>query len=286
MGGRAISAAEAREGPRVNRLIFAAVLIGGIMADLAGASPDDIVFKDKSGRVLTESDLAAASGAANWEIRSGDAVPPEAKALHEKGRAAGQAGDGAAALRYLAQAAELAPNWPYPVYDAAFTYLLQRDFKTAYAYYQRVDAMAPRGFFTAKPAVDTLAKEAAGTLPEGLYLYFLSLEWEADPAKKYQALVQLTEKLPQFAPSWKELALLEEDDDEKLLDLDNGLRSDPDAETRGYLLVNKALVLDRRGQREAAIAMLGELALGPASPRDIEIIAKKTIALILRRHEN
>jgi tetratricopeptide (TPR) repeat protein len=260
--------------------------MGGIMANAAGASADDIVFRDKSGRVLTQSDLAAAAGAVDWEIRSTAPVSAEAQALHAKGRAAGQTGDSVAALGYFAQAAELAPDWPYPVYDAAFTYLLQRDFKTAYAYYQRVDAMAPRGFFTVKTAVDTLAKEAAGTLPEGLYLYLVSLEWQTDPAKKYQALVEMTEKFPQYAPAWKERAVLETDDDKQLLAIDNGLRGDPDAETRGYLLVNKALLLNRRGERDAAIAMLGELALDPASPGDIELIAKKTIDFILKGQAN
>ena len=270
----------------MRRLVVAAVLMGGLLANPAGACADDIIFKDKSGRVLTESDLATATGTFNWEIHSGTPVPAEAQALHEKGRAAGAAGDSKAALDYFAQAAALAPDWPYPLYDAAYTYMLQRDFKTAYAYYQRVDAMEPRGYFTVKTAVDTLAKEAAGKLPQGLYLYFVGLEWQTDPAKKYQALVEMTEKIPQFAPGWKERAVLETDDDKQLVALDNGLRDDPDAETRGFLLVNKALLLNRRGQRDAAIAMLGELALDPASPLDIEIIAKKNIELILKRPAN
>ena len=53
----------------------------------------------------------------------------------------------------------LAPDWPYPVYDAAFTYLLQGDSLKAEERYAEVDRMAPRGFFTAKTSLDCLRRD-------------------------------------------------------------------------------------------------------------------------------
>jgi Flp pilus assembly protein TadD len=47
----------------------------------------------------------------------------EAQTLHENGREAAARGDYAPALALLTKAAVLAPDWPYPVYDRAFTYL-------------------------------------------------------------------------------------------------------------------------------------------------------------------
>jgi len=256
------------------------------MADSPDASGDEIHFRftftDRNGRVLTERDLQAYAGPARQEVRSDDAVPTEAQVLHQKGREAGATGDSAAALAYFARAAKLAPNWPYPLYDAAFTHLLQGDFKTAYDYYRRVDAMAPRGFFTVKTAVDALAKEAAGILPQGLYLYFVTLEWETDRAKKYRAIVEMTEKVPQFAPGWKVLAMLEEDDDKRLAALDNGLRADPDAGTRAVLFSNKALLLDRLGQRDAAVALARELVEDPTLEDGHKSTAKIFLAHLLR----
>ncbi len=49
------------------------------------------------------------------------AVPEAAKSLHQKGREAGGRGNYAEALTLLTKAAELAPDWPYPIYDRAFT---------------------------------------------------------------------------------------------------------------------------------------------------------------------
>jgi hypothetical protein len=83
--------------------------------------PERIVFRDASGRVLTERDLKGAGGPVRWEIIGGDAVPPEAARLHARARDAGANGDYFRALDLLDEAQALAPAWPYPVYDAAYT---------------------------------------------------------------------------------------------------------------------------------------------------------------------
>lgn len=243
----------------------------------------EVVFKDRAGRTLTKEDIQNASGNFNWEIRSGKPVPDEAKRLHELGRGAGQRGESKAAIEYFEKAAKVAPDWPYPLYDAAYTYLLMGDFGKAYELYKRVDDMMPRGFFTAKTALHSLRGESKGEFPKGTYLYFLSIEWAGDTAKKLQVADQLVAKVPLFAPAWKTKASLEDNDEKRLSYLEKGLKANPDVETKGFLLINKALVLHNRGRKAEAIQILGELALDPTSPLDIEAIAKKSLAMIVAK---
>jgi len=247
------------------------------------ATAAEIIFKDKSGRVLTKKEIQNSSGNFDWEVRSGNPVPEEAKRLHKLGRESGQRGESLAALEYFLKASKVAPNWPYPVYDTAYTYLLMGDFTRAYEFYKQVDVMMPRGFYTSKTAVDSLRQEAAGAFPKGTYLYFLSIEWAGDKAKKIQMLDQLVSKVPQFAPAWKTKASLEEDSEKRLSLLERGLKSNPDVETKGFLLINKALVLNEHGQKAVAIKILGELALNPTSPIDVEALAKQSLAVIVEK---
>lgn len=254
----------------VSTIVFLSVVMPAFASDL--------IFKDSAGRTLTRRDLQTATGEFNWEIRADKPVPQQAIAAHDEGRAAGQKGDSAAAIKHFEHAAHLAPDWPYPIYDAAFTYLLQGNSDKALTLYERVDALAPRGFFTAKTAVHYLRKERRKAIPAGTYLTYLSLEWTDDPVKKASAIETLLQKAPQFAPAWRAKAAMVEDDTQRLALLEKGLAADPDAETYGFLRVNQALALSRRGERAKAIAILGTLALDPASPIDIEALAKRTLA--------
>src|SRR5690349_11614061 len=68
-------------------------------------------------------------------LKRGTDIPPEAVAMHEQGRKAEAAGDWNKALALFEQASNLASNWPYAVYDMAYTFLLMRDFDKARAYY-------------------------------------------------------------------------------------------------------------------------------------------------------
>jgi tetratricopeptide (TPR) repeat protein len=242
-----------------------------------------LVFQDAAGRVLTTQDLEAFTGQVEWEIKGGNTVPTKAVRLHEEARAHGVRGEYDRALVLLDAAHALAPGWPYPVYDAAFTYLLQGDTDTAERCYAEVDRLAPRGFFTCKTTLDSLRRERAGELPDGFCKEFAALESLRDLPRKMAVLEGIVATFPAFAPAWKELAALLDDPDDRLRAIERGLAAGPDPETRGMLLLNKALVLHQLGERDDAIAMLGDLALDSASTLVTETLAKATLAQIIER---
>jgi hypothetical protein len=236
-----------------------------------------IIFRDSNGRVLTSADLQGFTGKVRWEVIGTDAVPIEAKRLHDAGRQAGGTGDYARAVDLLRASSARAPGWPYPVYDLAFTYLVMGQDAQSLAAYERVDAMAPRGFFTAKTAVDSLRKEAAGKLPKGIYLGYVGLEW-VSAAEKQALASQLVQRCPEFAPGWKVFALQQGDDAAVLRAIERGLSASPDPETLGMLLINKAMRLNALGKRSEAKTILGTLALDPNVTLGTESLAKATLA--------
>ncbi|MFF0392373.1 hypothetical protein ACFYS8_27310 [Kitasatospora sp. NPDC004615] len=236
-----------------------------------------VVFRDAEGRELTEEDLAGVTGQVGWELVGGEEVPAQARLLHRRGREAGERGEYEEALGLLGQAQALAPGWPHPSYDAAFTVLLQGDAVGAEKLYAEVDRIAPRGFFTCKTTLDTLRRELRGELFDGFSQAFLQLEWLEDPAQKRELLQGIVRRFPDFPPAWKELAALLTDPDEQLTALERGLAGEPDGETRGMLLVNKALLLQHTDPA-AAVAVLGSLALDPESTLGAETMAKIVLA--------
>ncbi len=239
-----------------------------------------LVFRDAAGRELTVADLKGFTGRVRWEVIGAYDVPPRATQLHAEAREAGRCGDFARALDLLDEAWDLAPEWPYPPYDAAFTYLLLDEPGTAEELYHRVDQMAPRGYFTCKASLDTLRRERAGDLFPGFAKAYAELEW-MKPEVKQRVLAGITGKFPGFPPAWKELSLLLDDDTSKLHAIECGLVGRPDPETLGVLLINKANVLVRQGDRDTAIAILGELALSPDSTLAAEHLAKATLLRLI-----
>jgi tetratricopeptide (TPR) repeat protein len=231
---------------------------------------------------LRKTNCADWTGTVRYEIVGRSNVPAEAESLHQQARLSGQSGDYKKAITLLEQASNLAPRWPYPTYDMAFTYLLMKDTENARKYYRKTVDLSPRGFFTAITAIDTLDREKRGDLPAGVYLKYLSLEWTDDPEKRAEIVHQLVKRVPGFAPGWKELAALSANDAESLLAIERGLAANPDGETNGSLQVNKALILERKGDRDGAVRLLGELALDPASTYATEQMAKSTLANILQ----
>jgi tetratricopeptide (TPR) repeat protein len=217
-----------------------------------------VVFMDAEGRTLAPEELAAAIGRVRWEIRDHKELHPEAKRLHEAGRAAGSTGDHDAAIALFAEAAALDSSWPYPVYDRAFAHLLKRDFDAALTDYRKVLELSPRGFFVASAAVDMLTREAAGEFPPGLYAAFAMLEHM--PAEQQRSIAQqLVEKFPAHAPAWQVHAGFLEDASERLAAIEHGLAARPDPDTRGSLLVGQALALHRLGETDRALMILEPL---------------------------
>lgn len=254
-----------------------------IISVLTGVSVEasEIIFKDKNGKVLSKSDLKNFDGTVNWEITSNLKIPDKAIEYHNLGRAYGQKGNNELAIQNFENAIRIAPEWPYPYYDLAYTYLLSNKYKEAYKYYKITDELASRGFFTTKTAVHYLGKEQRGELPEGIYLYYLSYEWTNDPLKKLEIVENIINKFPSFAPAWQKRAGFEEDPSKVLAIIEKGLGVDPDLETKGFLLMNKAITLANTGNKAEAIEILGKLALDPKSPLDIEVLSKKTLVMVL-----
>ena len=213
-----------------------------------------VAFKNEQGDTLKLDELSAVSGSIKWEV--GDhGLPAEAKRLREEGRAVGARGDYDAALSLLTRAMELAPDSPYPVYDRAFTHLLRQEFELALADYRRTVELAPGGFYTAETAVDTLAREAQGELPNGFYGAFALMEHMPPEQRKHMA-TQLVEKFPSYAPGWEEFASQLADPAERLAAIEHGLAAGPDRYTHGLLLVNKAIAISETGDTGGGLAML------------------------------
>jgi hypothetical protein len=224
-----------------------------------------VSFSNESGHTLTLDELRTEGGKVKWEVRGGASASPEAERLHQEGRAAGARGDYNTARSLLTRAAELAPTWPYPFYDRAFTHLLQHDFDAALRDYRKTVELAPGGFFTAEVAVDTLTRESTGEFSRGLYAAFAMLEHLPED-QRCSIAGQLVEKVPSFAPGWNEHADFVTDHLKRLEVIENGLAARPDPHTCGLLMVKKAVTMSSRGDADGASTMLQQLASDSRSP--------------------
>lgn len=240
----------------------------------------DIIFTDSAGNRLTREELSQATGRFNFAILGAEHATDKAKSLHSEARMYGQQGDYPKAIELLKQAIADAPEWPYPYYDLGYTYLLNEDFASALTYYRLTDSLCPGGFFTSQTALYTLEKERDGTYPPGLYMTYLSLEWMDNPAEKLELVRAITETYPDYAPGWKELSTLL-DGAEREEAIDKGLSLDADAETRGILQVNKAILLDEKGEKDAARDLLGQVIFGAASSSSNREIAKLVMKQVM-----
>lgn len=244
---------------------------------------DKIIFKDSSGHILQEADLANVTGQVNYEMPGKKNVSPEASTLHQEARALGQAGKYDLSISKLQQAITLEPDWAYPVYDLAYTYLLKGDFSNALEYYRKTNALSPQGFFTAKTALYALEGEERGIFPKGIYLAYLQIEWANDATQKLEIATAITEKVPDFAPAWKELACLQKNDAAREKAIEQGLSRNPDADTKGILLINKAILLNNQGKKEAAIQLLGNLIFSPDTTVGNVALAKFTLKSVTEK---
>lgn len=217
-----------------------------------------IIFTDGKGNKISKEELATSTGTFNYELYGAEGVSNLAKSLHNQARQYGQNGEYKSAIEKLNQANKEAPNWPYPLYDLAYTYLLQDDYENALKYYRLTDKIAPKGFFTSKTAIHTLELESKGKLQKGLYKSYLSIQWIENPAEKKEMIKLFVEKFPSFAPAWKDYSNFFEGK-ERLNIIEKGLEQNPDIETKGILLINKALVINLNGDFKEASRLLTDV---------------------------
>ncbi|OJJ14530.1 hypothetical protein BKI52_42910 [marine bacterium AO1-C] len=243
----------------------------------------DIIFEDEQGNRITREDLANVTGKIDFSLIGRESIPFEAIEMHQMARQEGQYGRYAQAIDLLTKTHQLAPDWPYPLYDLAYTYLLQKDFEQALAYYRLTNRLEPRGFFTCKTAIYALEGEMDKLFPVGQYLHYLSIEWTNDEDEKLEIAKAITEQTPDFAPAWKELANLLTDTSQRAEVIETGLSKQPDLETKGNLLINKALVLDMQNRTNEAIDILGNLVLDSDVTLTNEAMGKFVLAQLASR---
>ncbi len=255
--------------------IFYGILLLGVACAIGCGRKSDpeVVYSTSDGKKTKDIQaVAAVDGEVAYQVVDDKPIPDEAQVLHQKARTKGEKGDYDSALQLLEQASRLAPDWAYPRYDMAFTYLLKGQSAKALEKYLEVDRKEPGGFFTTKTAVWCLQKEQKGEFPDGTYLIYLSLEW-AEPAKKRAMIEQLTTELPSFTPAWKEKALLTKNDGERSALIRKALSLDADPETHGMLMLNHAALLHQSGQQQEALSIVENLRTNESSTLSTKTMA-------------
>jgi tetratricopeptide (TPR) repeat protein len=237
--------------------------------------PDRVEYTKSDGQKTVDVKTIR-DGSATYQVIGGRPVPAQAEKLHREARVKGEAGEYASALALLRKASEIAPDWAYPYYDMAFTYLLQGDATNAFSNYQEVERLEPKGFFTTKTALWTLDRERKGNFPKGTYLAFLSLEWTKPEARR-AIIERMTTQIPTFAPAWKEKALLIEGTDQRLAAFEYALSLAPDAETYGICVLNKAALLNKLGRAVEAKQLVEELIRSDSSTVSTKALAKEVL---------
>jgi len=246
---------------KIIRILISLILISSCKNksyNTKSESKVNIVFTDDNGNKISQAELAKSTGTFNYEIYGIGNVSELAKSLHNKARQLGQTGDYERAIEKLKQANKEAPNWAYPLYDLAYTYLLQDDYENALKYYQLTDKIAPKGFYTSKIALHTLKREKSGDLQKGLYKSYLSIEWIDNEIEKKEMIQLLINKFPSFAPAWKDIAFFLENK-ERLNAIEKGLKLNPDIETKGMLLINLAMIKNENGDFKKASNILTDV---------------------------
>ena len=194
------------------------------------------------------------------EVDEGETVPAEARAMHNRARTLGMAGELDKAIELFLQATLFAPEWPQLYFDLGIAYVYKQENKKALYCFKKVDELEPAGFLSTKAALHTLDKEAKGGYTPGTFLAFISAEAEEDPIRKKQILLKLLERTPDFVPAWTEMVNLSESKREQLHYINLALKYEADNETHGYLFIQKAIVLHNTDKRLEAIEILRNVA--------------------------
>ena len=218
-----------------------------------------LIIKDQKGKHVEINELGDSGSTYTWEFLGDMEIPIEADKLHKQAREYGSSGQYEKAISNLKKAHELAPSWPYPVYDLGFTYLLMLNYTEALKYYEKTVELAPKGFFTSKTAYWCLKKESEGEFPEGLYLNYLQIEWAPSDAARIELAEQIVNKFPKYTPAWNILGSNQPDNFKRMEAINQGLELDSDIDTRANLFINQAIVLNENGRSNEASQILEEI---------------------------
>jgi tetratricopeptide (TPR) repeat protein len=247
----------------------------------------NIISYDRKGNTLSEVDITELKTAVNDEIITTGGIDPRAKQLHEEGRAIGAAYDFDGAILKFEEAINILPDWEYPLYDMAFAYCFKGEIDLALRFFRKTDELKPDGFFETKEAIYALEGETEGRFPKGIYMYYkqITMRPGLTQQQKLNIATEITQNLPEFAPGWLALQALLTEKNQRLHAIDHGLSKNPDETTKGYLLVNKALLLDATGRKEEAIQLLEQI-ISPESIATNILLAKMTLNMIQQNGEN
>lgn len=240
------------------RILAFLVLISCIQSKEKGSQ---LEFFDQKGEKVELSEIGESDSVYNFNLNfTGDLeIPYEADKLHKEARIYGSNGQYEKAIQNLLKAHELAPSWPFPVYDLGFTYLLMQNYSEALKYYEKTVELAPKGFYTAKTAYWCLAKESEGEFPQGLFINYMQIEWAPSNDAKIEIAEQIVNSFPNYAPAWNVLGGKLPDISRRMEAIKKGLELDSDIETKANLLINKALVLSLMGKASEAKQILDEI---------------------------
>ena len=150
----------------------ATVAFAGFLDPPYTMADDAIIFTDKAGRTVTRAELDSPESVLGWKGVDED-VPAEAVKLHSEGRTHAEGGDINKAIENFEAAAELAPNWPHPVYDCAVAHLMMDLYGESLDLFEKVESMEPEGFVGTKAAVWSLQREKNGELPRGVFKAYM-----------------------------------------------------------------------------------------------------------------
>ncbi|HVG57747.1 MAG TPA: hypothetical protein VNA24_04285 [Hyalangium sp.] len=206
-------------------------------------------------------------------------IPERARHLHAQGRKHGEAGEFELALRYFHEAEKAAPSWPLPLYDMGLTFLYIKADDRALETFTKLDAVAPQGLPGSKRMLDSLRREKDGRVPAGTLREFLQIKQLKNLQDVRRRMKELTQKAPGFVPAWQELAMAEEKPEEAEKLIAKALSLEPDADSRGMLLVAKATLMWRRGEADAARKLLREILADPTTLPDTAAEARELLTI-------
>ena len=172
----------------------------------------------------------------------------------------------------------MVPDWPYPVYDDAWSYLLEGRLQEAHDAYAKVNQMVPRGFFTALTAEDVLARSCGARRRRASTSN--RCVWSGSRVTRNAGVCFeiLTESAPEMAlPVWQ-LSKLEEDPNDRVSRIAAALELSADRQSRQMMAIDLAISHDLQGQTDEARELLKGLLDDPDLTLQAEAVGRMVLA--------